>query len=411
MGIANSIKLREYGLWYLLSAALVSRHLYMLVMPLIYDTICIDASEYTYIYSQAEDTKRIKQPLHTLITRLSAGPSVRALVRNIQVSSSGRAHPDILKLLLSWLPELSQLVSFSWDNDCPFPTPLLKGLARHWPSTRLHMRTSISKCNISRDWKVLRLAPRMIRTLQVCMPNDASQSGQKKWRVAKEKLLQVLNNCPGLQSLTTYGYNGYRERNSFRRRGPSGLSGLWHDAKLQYPLPQLLELSIADRTFEVDDLLAWGANEGWAKLRKITLWDHRLLHGCRGCENSLQSINLIEMDDEYEDTLAKVCSRTTRLTELNIRTVIRRLPLSALEVCGHSLRAFAIHPHIDVGGRWTRATDVPVGFLEAIQRHCPELTSLAITLRRPRDSSVSFESYRSFEHTLTILSQRIISPL
>ncbi len=383
----------------------------MLVTPLIYDSIRIDVSEYTYIYSQTRDSKRIKQPLHGLIKRLSAGPSVRALVRNIRVSSRGRAHPDILELLLSWLPELTQLVSFSWDNDGSFPTPLLKGLAQHWPRNRLHMRTSISKCNISKDWKVLRLAPSMIRTLQVCMPNDASQSGQKQGRVAKERLLQVLNNCPGLQSLSTYGFNGYKERNSTSRRGPSGPSGLWHHAKLQYPLPQLLELSIADRTFEVDDLLAWGAKEGWAKLKKITLWDHRLLYGCRGCENSLQSINLIDANEGYEDTLAKVCSRTIRLTELKIRTGIHRLLLSALEICGHSLTAFAIHPHIDVGGCWPRVTDVPLGFLKAIQRHCPELTSLAMSLSRPRDSSVSFESYRSFKHTLTLLSQRIISPL
>lgn len=192
--------------------------------------------------------------------------------------------------------------------------------------------------------------------------------------MAKRKLFWVLKNSPGLQSLTTDAPQEHIEK-----RGHGPLAS-WHDVKLGFPLPQLLELSIADKTFEIDDLSTWGAKEGWTKLKKITLCDSRLLCGLHGCEQSLRSIHLIDAKEGYESALVVMCSRTMRLTELEIQTEISRLPFSALEICGASLITLAVHPHKESAEGCLSVQDTPLDFLQATQRYCPAVTSLAINL-------------------------------
>lgn len=415
--IANVIKLRDDAIQDLLPVALVSRHFYTITVPLIYQNITLDISRYVLSQPYPEDGKYVLRPLSALATRLSAGPSVRALVRNVHVIGRMGASPEALELLQYWLPRFSQLISFSWDLDCPLPTTMLECLGRHWPSSHLHMRTSIAKCDIRKDRKTLELAPHMLRSLQVNMPNCGSREGEKEARITKQRFFWALNNCPGLQTLTTYF--AWNSRDKYKRpphpasrsSGPSGPPGLWHDIKLESPLPQLLELSVADRTFEVDDLLTWGAKGGWKKLKKITVWDHRLLQGFNGCEQSLRSIRLIDAKQGWEDNIGKICSRTMNLTELKIRTEDSRVPVSILEICGPSLTTLAIH-HQDRGNDWSYIKDTPFKFLRAIQRLCPKVTNLALNLCWPLDSLASFPAYDSYyKPTLTSLSHRITYPL
>lgn len=182
--------------------ALVSRRLYMVTMPLIYQSVHIHLSEYP------RSPSCYLTESHKLIARLSAGPSVRALIKNIHVSGPSALDPDDLDLLHSWLPQLSQLVSIYWNVDGPCPTTLLNVIGKHWPGIHLHIRTDISYCDkddIKQQRRFLKLAPNMLRSLQICMPRDEYSEGG----VAKKMLFWALKNCPGLQSLTTYISRGF----------------------------------------------------------------------------------------------------------------------------------------------------------------------------------------------------------
>ena len=383
IGITDVIKLRDDALPDLLPAALVSRHFYIIAMPLIYQNITIEISEWSY--SQAYK-RYVKRPPSAFVTQLSTGPTVRALVRNIHAFGRMGVHPDTLELLQSWLPHLSHLVSFSWDVDGFFPTALLECLGRRWPSSALHMRTIMPSCNIRKEWKILKVAPNMLRSLQVNMPKSGERSGNKEAFMAKKRLFWALSHCIGLRSLTTY-YTRDSARNHHQYRlGLSERSGSWQDVKLECPMPKLFELSIADKTIDVLALVAKG---GLTKLKKSTLWDHRLLHSFLGHEQSLRSINLVDARPGYESALAKMCSHTMNLTELKIRTENSRLPFSVLEICGHSLNTKAVHPHKDRGDYQGAMQDISLDFLRAIQCLCPKLTDLASNLRWPPDSPAS----------------------
>ena len=356
--------------------ALVSRRLYMVAMPLIYQSVYIDLSRSTSSLSSSLTESR------TLMARLSAGPSVRALIKNIHVSERGALDPDVRDLLHSWLPQLSQLVSIYGNVDGPCPTTLLNVIGKHWPGIRLHIRTNISyrdQDDIKQQRRFLKLAPNMLRSLQICMPNDECSEGG----VAKKKLFWALKNCPGLQSLTTYISPGFWDLlNKDFISGPQK----WKRVKLGGPLPQLSEITIADATFGIKDLLKWGGKEGWTKLKKISVWDHRLLDVFQGCEHSLRSIHLIDAKIGYEDALVKICLRTIRLIELKIKTSNSRLPFRALKICGASLITLAIH---------SRSESISLDFLQAIPRLCPRLTNVTTSLRWPPDNSVTSRAHPS----------------
>ena len=333
-------------------------------MPLIYECVKLDISRYTFthrLYLTPQKSRPL--PLNSLFARLSSSPSVRTLVRRIRVLKRGVAHPAALDLLLSLIPEFSQLTSFTWDDDCQIPTTALNMFSQHWPRAQLHIRTKSPVDKISRDWQMFRQAPNMLQSLKICIPSARTSHYGSVHREAKRKLFWVLNSCPGLQCLSTYS--------DFDCGLHDGPRGSWHKVKFVGPLPQLLELSITDRTFSVSDLLQWGRGNGWLNLRKITLWESGLLSGLRGCEQSLRSIQLIGTKEGYENDLMEICSRTRRMTELKINTPRSRYPTSTLAICGASLVTLAVHCPSQIA----RA---PLDFLEVIQRHCPLLVNLAL---------------------------------
>ena len=383
MGIANAIKLRDDTISSLLSVALVSRRIYMIAMPLIYKSIRIDISEHTYSSSYTRSRECINRPVSTLVVRPSAGPSVRAMVRSIHVFSRTVVHPDTLALLQSMVPNLSQLESLSWDVEGSFPAAFLEPLRQRWPKSHLHIRTDFYKCHITKDWISLKLAPHMLCSLQVCMPNAAFRGGEKRALAAKKNLFWVLRNCPGLRSLTTYPQESYN----------AGLLGIWYDVKLEDPLPQLSDLSVTDKTFETEDLVYWGAKGGWLRLERLTICNHRLLDGLHGCEESLRSINLINAGEGYEDSLLQICSRTTMLTELKLRDVLVQFPLPALEICGPSLKSLAIHFSSGRASHWDCMQQISLHRLLCAQRCCPGLTDLAVNLLWPPDCWARFPPY------------------
>lgn len=178
IGIANATKLRDDTISSLLSVALVSRRIYMIAMPLIYKSIRIDISGYTYSSSHTDGRQCIERPVSTLVVRLSAGPSVRAMVRSTDVFSRTAIHPETLARLQSMVPSLSQLESLSWDVDGSFPAAFLEPLRQRWPKSHLHIRTDFYDCNIAKDWISRKLAPHMLCFLQV----PSSPSMEKRGR-------------------------------------------------------------------------------------------------------------------------------------------------------------------------------------------------------------------------------------
>lgn len=387
-------------------------------MPLIYQSIEIDISEHSSPssnsqscrpnrspHSSGQDRRLIKRPTSDLVVRLSTSASVRRLIRNIHVFGRVQINANKLRLLYGSLLEIDYLVSFSWDVDVSLPSTLLEVLGQHWPNNQLHLRTDLAKGDIRKSGKVLDIAPHMLRSLHVCMPNQLSRSDGEKLRDAKEKLFWVLRHSPGLESLSTYAHGGYMNVRPNPRQQP------WHDVKLKYPLPQILELSIADPTFQVADLQNWGENGGWTKLKKITVWDEHLLEAIHGCEQSLRSIHLLEASYGYETALGDLCLSTIGLTELRVKTDACRLPLSALKNCGPSLTTLAIHTHPYLADPWMSMKDIPLDFLQAVHRLCPKLTKLATNLRSPFDSAVSFHPPYSNWPYLNDSGDRIISPL
>ena len=370
--MANALKLRNDAPSDFLLTAQVTRQFYMILMPLIYEYIRFDISRYNFTYRQylAPQKSRIL-PLDTLVARLSESPSVRAFVRQIRVFKRGVAHPDALDLLLSWIPEFNQLNSLTWDDDCQVPMTVLNTFSQHWPRAHLHIRAMSPVGKISTDWQIFRQAPNMLRSLQICMPSVPANHYGSVDLEAKRKLFWVLKSCPGLQCLSTY------DTQDLWRSLQGEPIGSWHRVKFGGPLPRLLELSIADRTFSASDLLQWGREDGWINLRKITLWESSLLSGLRGCEQSLRSIQLIDTKEGYENDLAKICAHTRGLTELKINTHRLGYPISTLATCGASLVTLAVrHP---IGHR-TQVSTAPLEFLKAIQRHCPLLVNLALDI-------------------------------
>ena len=390
--MANALKLRNDAPSNLLPTAQVTRQMYMILMPLIYECIRLDISWFTYSHHPyLASQESITLPLDTLVVQLSTSTSVRAFVRQIRVCKRGVAHPGALDLLLSWLPEFSQLDSLTWDDDCQIPRSVLKAFSQHWPRAHLHMRTIFPVDKISMDWQIFRQAPNMLRSLQICMPSVPTNYFGSVDLEAKRKLFWVLNSCPGLQCLSTYGD---LDSSSILQDEPIGS---WHKVKFGGPLPQLLELSIADRTFSVSDLLQWGREDGWINLKKITLWESGLLSGLRGCEQSLRSIQLIGTKEGYEKDLAEICSRTWRLTELKINTSHSRYPTSTLAICGASLVTLAVH------GRSMQVATAPLDFLQLIQRHCTLLINLTLDICFA--GMVSSRARASFNMVLTRQNQ------
>ena len=245
---------------------------------------------------------------------------------------------------------------------------VLNTIGQHWPGAHLHLRTIFPLGKISTDWQIFKQAPNMLRSLQIYMPSVSDNSYGVVDLEAKRKLFWVLNSCPGLRCLSTYDV-----LDSLRKEP----LGSWHEVKFRGPLPQLLELSVTDRTFSVSDLLQWGREDGWKNLKKIKLWDSGLLSGLRGCERSLQSIQLISTKEGYEKDLAEICSRTWRLTELKINTHRSGFPTSTLAICGASLVTLAVHLS---ACHPSQIETAPLHFLEAIQRHCPLLVNLALDI-------------------------------
>ena len=389
--IANALKLRNDAPSNLVPSAQVTRQFYMILMPLIYESIRLNISWYTFTHPRyLAPQKSSTLPLDVLVARLSASPSVRAFVRQICIFKRDVAHPNALDLLLSWLPEFSQLNSLTWDDDCHIPRTVLSTLSQHWPRAHLHIRTMFPVGKISTDWQVFRQAPNMLRSLQICMPSVRANHYGSVNPEPKRKLFWVLNSCPSLQCLSTYGD---QDCSSSLQDEPTGS---WHKVKFGGPLPQLLELSIADRTFSTSDLLQWGREDGWIKLKKITVWESGLLSGLRGCEESLRSIQLIGTKEGYEKDLAEICSRTQRLTELKINTFPFEYPVSTLATCGASLVTLAVHVPI---GRPTQVATAPLNFLKSIQRHCPLLVSLAMDICFA--SMVNSQARTSFYMVLT----------
>ena len=356
----------------LLPTAQVTRQFYMILMPMIYECIRFDISKYTFAYRRnLAPQKSSILPLDTLVARLSASPSVRGLVRHVRVFKRGVAHPDALDLLLSWIPEFSQLNSLTWDDDCQIPMTVFSTFGQHWPKAHLHMRTRLPVGEISTDWQMFRQAPNMLRSLQICMPSVPADGYGSVKLEAKRQLFWVLNSCPGLQCLSTYGDQ------DFSRSLQDEPTGSPHKVKFRGPLPQLLELSVTDRTFSVNDLLQWGRQGGWTNLKKITLWGSGLLSGLWGCEQSLRSIQLIGTKEGYEKDLARMCSRAWRLTELKINIHRLGYPTSILATCGVSLVTLAVRLPIN---HPTQVATAPLEFLKNVQTHCPILVNLAVDI-------------------------------
>ena len=414
--IANAIKLYDEAAANLLPVARVSRHFYKVIVPLLYQSMQIDITKYPKADSLTEIREPVKQPLRTLFTRLSTSRSIRALIRKIHVHAQGEIETGALERLQSWIPEFSQLDWFYWDDepcmrglsdvddDFYMRNELLHVLGRHWPKVHLELRMAMAGHRRNREWKVLQQAPDMLRSLKVCMSSGILHPE------AKERLFWALRNIPGLQSLTTYDHAIYRDL-LCRHRCHWYSPITWYHVKLESPLPQLVELSIQDNSFSIDDLLDWGAQKGWAKLEKVTLRDARLLRGFHGCERSLRSIGLTDARDHYEDALKEICLRTKRLTELKIKTAESRLPFSALGVCGHSLMTLAVHPYRNYSRTWQCMGDISFEFLQAVQRLCPKLTNLSSSLCWPLDHLASPLPFVNVELTLIIPSLRFVSAL
>ncbi len=416
VAMANGIKLYDEAAVNLLPAARVSRHFYKIIVPLLYQNVQIDITKHPEADSLAESREPVKQPLRTLFTRLSTSRSVRALIRNLHVRPQGEIEADALERLQSWIPEFSQLNWFYWDDescmrglsdvdDFYMRNELLHILGRHWPKVHLELRMAMSRQCRKREWKVLKQAPDMLRSLKVCM-SDGILNPE-----VKERLFWALRNIPGLQSLTTYDHAINKNLFCRHRRHWYPVVPPRCHVKLESPLPQLVELYIADDTFTAGDLLEWGAQKGWARLEKVTLRVGHLLRAFHGCERSLRSIALIDARDDYEEALKEICLRTTRLTELKIKTAKSGLPFSALGVCGHSLKTLAVHPYRDYAHPWQYMGDISFEFLQAVQRLCPKLTNLSSSIRWPLDNLASPWPFANVELTLIISSLRFISAL
>ena len=401
-GTADSLKLRDESLSSLLPVALVSHYFYGIATRLIYESIKIDVSTSFASDVRGENCSVVKKHFGTLGARLSAGVSVRALVRNVHFFGQEVVNLEFVELLKSWISKFSQLHSLSWNVDGRFPTTLLKILDHRWPKIHLHVRTIFYMDK--KEWETLTRAPDMLRSLHVCMPEDTGDESTPIAKAAKQNLFRVLNKCRCLRSLGTYvsgSQSGYRI-NAF---------GSWVDVKLESPLPRISEISIADKTFERKDLLTWGSNGGWARLKKITLLEHHLLDGFDGCDQSLRSIHLIDATVGYENALNRMCSRATRLIELRIRSTIDQLPLTTLKNYGDSLKILGLHPYGFSTAPRMNKEDISLTSLKCVQDHCPKLIEFSTNLDSPLESPASVQPRRRLGPLLTILIYRTISPL
>ena len=202
----------------------------------------------------------------------------------------------------------------------------------------------------------------------------------------KSRLLNTLRHCPNLRSLVVYGNRSLEDATDEVRLA----------VEPGDTLPLLQELSIIgyehskmsgdEPLFQRDDREIWGAYGGWSNLQRVTFHDHQLLDGIHGCQNTLVSIDLINISEGFEQSLGRICSRVDNLRELRMEGERACVPVAALQRCGHSLRSLAI-----LSSNYSDEDQVDMVGLEGlqlIQDHCPLVSSMALSIYRQPDSLV-----------------------
>lgn len=291
-------------------------------------------------------------------------------------------HRVVLDQLANLIPRLKNLTFLNWRICWDIPEKLLLNLCQTCPSTQLSVGFSSLQC--AHFDTIVEMAGEILEKLDIVIGLEEDvQPG-------KRKLLWVLEGCPNLKVLKI-------EKND-RSYGLDGQSDPWPEIQPAKTLPRLLKLSIDERMFRPEDLLAWGEVGGWTQLEEATLKDHCPLQYLQGCEKTLRSISLTNASgdtpgawgeyhapghaaNDIEKALIQVCSRLECLEALRLRgTYVLSIPLKALKTCGKTLKLLEINTRsltYPVPGK-----NPPLDALDTVRRYCPNIATLGINIYR-----------------------------
>lgn len=368
---AQIARVDEHNISTLLRLAQVSRQFYVLVLPMIYRSLHVNAR-----------WKSQKRKLEALATRLATRTEVVSFVREIHIDDIYRDEEFVEQFLTDLIPNLTQLDAFYWSPAGKDFLQTVKLIHRHWPRCQLHPLYIDIGSSVGRE--MVNIFPHMLRDFRLSLPVEP-RSGQ----TAKVNFIHAIKHCPNMQTLEVYQHSSRCV--SF---------GPWMDSKARLDissgdkLSRPSEVRIMSLSIPWDDFRQWGKAGGWSNLRKLTLRDAEWLDLFQGCEATLRSLRLVDASEEaVEDSmLDSFCANLAGLKEMGIIGRYATIPLKTLRGHGAPLERLEVHrynpgeqPSTDIAS--CNATQPLIG-VDGLDQWCPNLSYIALDIFRNGDEWV-----------------------
>ena len=320
--VTNNRQLHEENPLSLVPLTLVCQQFYILVIPLLYRNVTIDIGK--------RDSSRKEHVHKTLVERLLNGPTVCAFVKELRVANRKGYNgiwEDSSGPLASLLPRLTRVEVVRWEIKAFLPEASFELLLENASSKRLRLHLDVEAAFDLENMRTFdKFLVHALYSLRIWVP----------YRYGKitNRIFNTLKHCPNLRSFAIYD-----NRSSDYATDEVRLAVEPGDT-----IPLLQELSIIGPSapFRREDLEVWGVNAGWSNLQRVTLSDHQLLDGIHGCQDTLESINLNDISEGFEQSLGRICSRVENLRELRVGGEPSCVPIAALQRCGHSLKSLEL---------------------------------------------------------------------
>lgn len=348
--------------------ALVSRQFYSLVTPLLYRSLHFEP----HYQSQ-------KRNLEVLMTRLTTKTEVIGFVREIHIGEMRGHREPVVDWLKDLIPRLTLLNAFYWNSREEAILPVVRLIRQLWPACQLypkHLHIGSPQAH-----ELVEMIPQMLQELQFSFSHEPFLEHEQK-----RAFVHTIKKCPNVRSLEV-------------RQSPSGcvVYGHWNGPQVRLDLsegdilPAPFELKMLDPPFLWEDIGYWGDMGGWMNLEKLTLRDSSPLPFFRGCNTTLRSLSLIDVNKIDEVALDAFCANLRGLHKLEIVGRSARIPTNILRKHGEALEQLEVHGYKTRAPSNTQTSiddcDKPSNSLE-LDRWCPNLSHIALDMFRDGESWV-----------------------
>lgn len=352
----------------LLRLALVSRHFYSLVTPLLYRLLRFE--------TQSQNQKR---NLEILMTTLTTKTEVIGYIREIHIGGIGSHGELVVDWLKDLLPKLTLLNAFTWNPREKAILRVVLLIRQLWPACHLfprHLLIGSLEAN-----ELIETIPQMLQELRLFISHNPIRAQEDK-----KALVHAIKKCPNMRSLEVWQLSG-----GCVRYGPWTGPQVRLDLSEGHILPAPHELKIMEPPFPWEDVGYWGEMGGWRNLEKLTLRDTSPLPFFGGCNSTLRSLCLIGGRSIDEVVLEAFCATLRGLEKLEIAGKYARIPMNVLQKYGEALKQLEVHGYnvkIISDNEASADCNMPDN-VHDIDRWCPNLSHIALDMFRDGASWVN----------------------